>query len=166
MEGNTFVTTRGDRISLAFGRRPTVGRTGSGPYPRVDEVSEGLELVGDFHLSLSQIIREARRIDVNPRHDGFGHHNPNLNMEDDLFYNALSVDQVVEGLFRGRDLSAAEEQFMRLIRLGIIDEREGFDMPMTAATRAMRHTSATVMRLWAMYENERQRVCVLQALGD
>ena len=53
MEGNTFVTTRGDRISLAFGRRPTVGRTGSGPYPRVDEVSEGSELVGDFHLSLS-----------------------------------------------------------------------------------------------------------------
>ena len=40
MEGNTFVTTRGDRISLAFGRRPTVGRTGSGPYPRVDEVGE------------------------------------------------------------------------------------------------------------------------------
>ena len=71
-----------------------------------------------------------------------------------------------KGLFRGRDLSAAEEQFMRLIHLGILDEREGFDMPMTAATRAMRHTSATVMRLWAMYENERQRVCVLQALGD
>ena len=43
MEGNTFVTTRGDRISLAFGRRPTVGRTGDGPYPQVDEVSEGFE---------------------------------------------------------------------------------------------------------------------------
>ena len=41
-----------DWISLAFGRHPTVGRTGSGPYPRVDEVSEGLELVGDFLLSL------------------------------------------------------------------------------------------------------------------
>ena len=166
MEGNTFVTTRGDRISLAFGRRPTVGRTGSGPYPRVDEVSEGSELVGDFHLSLSQIVREARRIDVDPRRDGFSHHNPNLNVEDDLFYNALAVDRVIEGLFRGRDLSAAEEQFMRLVRLGILDEREGFDMLMTAATRAMRHTSATVMRLWTMYENERQRVCVLQALGD
>ena len=51
MEGNTFVTMRGDRISLAFGRCPTVGRTGSGPYPRVDEVSEGSELIGDFHLS-------------------------------------------------------------------------------------------------------------------
>ena len=43
---------------------------------------------------------------------------------------------------------------MRLIHLGILDEREGFDMPMTVATRAMRHTSAVVMRLWAMYENE------------
>ena len=57
-------------------------------------------------------------------------------------------------MFRGRDLSAAEEQFMRLVHLGIIDEREGFDMPMTAATRAMRHMSAVVMRLWVMYENE------------
>ena len=111
-------------------------------------------------------MREARRIDVDPRRDGFGHHNPNLNIEDDLFYNALAVDRVIEGLFRGRDLSAAKEQFMRLICLGILDEREAFDMLMTAATRAMRHTSATVMRLWTIYENERQRVCILQALGD
>ena len=81
-----------------------------------------------------------------------------MNVEDDLFYNALAVDRVVEGLFRGRELSAAEEQFVRLIRLVILDEREGFDMPMTAAMRAMRHSSAMVMRLWAMYENERQRV--------
>ena len=115
---------------------------------------------------MSQIVREARRIDVDPRCDGFGHHNPNLNREDDLFYNALAVDWVVEGLFRGWDLSAAEEKFMRLIRLGILDEREGFDMPMMAATRAMRHTLAMVMRLWVMYKNEQQRVCVLQALGD
>ena len=40
MIGNTFITTGRDRISLAFGRRPGVGRTGSGPYPRVDEVSD------------------------------------------------------------------------------------------------------------------------------
>ena len=160
------MTTRGGTISLAFGRRPTMGRTGNGRYPRVDEVSEKSELVGDFHLSLSKIVREARRIDVDPRRDGFGHHNPNLNMEDDLFFNALAVDQVIKGLFWGRDLLAAEEQFMRLIRLGIIDEREGFDMPMSAATRLMRHTSAVVMRPWPMYENEQQRVCVLQALGD
>ena len=83
-----------------------------------------------------------------------------------MFYNALAGDRVVEGLFRGWELSAAEEQFMRLVRLGIINGGEGFDVLMTAATRAMRHTSATVMRLWAMYENEQQWVCVLQALGD
>ena len=81
---------------------------------------------------------------MDPRRDGFGHHNPNLNREDDLFYNTLAVDRVIKALFWGRDLSAVEEQFMRLIHLGIIDEREGFDMPMTAATRAMRHMSATV----------------------
>ena len=94
------------------------------------------------------------------------HHNPNLNQEDDLFYNALAVDQVIEGLFRGRDLLVAEKQFMRLVCLGIVDEREGSDMPMMAVTRVMRHMSAVVMRLWVMYRNERQRVCVLQALGD
>ena len=76
------------------------------------------------------MVREARRIDVDPRCDGFGHHNPNLNTDDDLFYNALAVDRVIEGLFRGRDLSAAEEQFMRLIRLGILDEREGLSEPL------------------------------------
>ena len=75
-------------------------------------------------------------------------------MEDDLFFNSLAIDRVIEGLFQGQDLSAAEEQFMRLIRLGILDEREGFDMPMTVVTRVMRHTSAVVMRLWAMYKNE------------
>ena len=49
---------------------------------------------------------------MDPHHDGFSHNNPNLGVEDNLFYNALTVDWVVEGLFRGRDLSAAEEQFM------------------------------------------------------
>ena len=69
---------------------------------------------------MSQIVREARRINVDPGHDGFGHHNPHLGLEDDLFYNALAVDQVTEGLFQGRDLSAAEEQFVRLVHLGIL----------------------------------------------
>ena len=36
-------------------------------------------------------------------------------------------------------------------------------MLMTALTRAMRHMLAVSMRLWVMYENERQRVCVLEA---
>ena len=115
---------------------------------------KGFELIGDLCLSLSQIVREARRIDVDPRHDGFGHHNPNLNLEDNLFFNTLAFDRVVEGLFRGQELSAAEEQFMRLIRLGILDGREGFDMPMMGLTRAMRHMSTVMMRLWAMYKNE------------
>ena len=115
---------------------------------------------------LIKIVREVRRIDIDPRCDGFGHHSPNLNLEDNLFYNTLAIDRVVEGLFWSRELSAAEEQFARLIHLGILDEREGFDMPMMVSTRAMRHTSAVTMRLWAMYKNEQQRVCVLQALGN
>ena len=41
MRGNMFVTTRGDQISRPHGRRPQHGRIG-GPYPKVDEVSEGI----------------------------------------------------------------------------------------------------------------------------
>ena len=41
MRGNMFVTTRGDHISRPHGRRPLQGRIG-GPYPRIDEVSEGI----------------------------------------------------------------------------------------------------------------------------
>jgi hypothetical protein len=65
---------------------------------------------------------------------------------------------MIEGLFRGRDLSANEEQFMRLIRTGILDGMEGFDLPMSASVRAMRFSSAVSMRLWAMFEEQKQRV--------
>ena len=41
MRGNTFVTTRGDQISRPHGHRPQQGRIG-GPYPRIDEVSDGI----------------------------------------------------------------------------------------------------------------------------
>ena len=41
MRGNTFVTTRGDQISRPHGCRPPQGRIG-GPYPKIDEVSEGI----------------------------------------------------------------------------------------------------------------------------
>ena len=118
----------------------------------------GFELVGNLCLSLSEIVSEARMVAKDPTIDGFGHHNPQLGQEDDLFYNTLSIDQMVEGLFRGRDLSANESQFVRLIRMGILDGREGFDMPMTALMRAMRHMAVVTMRLWAMLEGERQRV--------
>ena len=59
---------------------------------------------------------------------------------------------------RGRDLSTNETQFFRLMRMGILDGREGYDMPMTASTRAMRHTTAVSARLFVMFEHERQRV--------
>ena len=41
MRGNTFVTTRGDQISRPHGRRPQQGQIG-GPYPRINEVSDGV----------------------------------------------------------------------------------------------------------------------------
>ena len=110
---------------------------------------------------MSKIITAARTVTEDPAINGFGHHNPQLGQEDDLFYNALAIDQFMEGFFRGRDLSTNETQFFQLMRMGILDGREGFDMPMTASTRAMRHTAAVSARLFVMYEHEQQRVCCL-----
>ena len=81
-----------------------------------------------------------------------------MSMTDDLFYNALSIDCFMEGFFRGRDLSTNKAQFFRLMRMGILDGREGYDMPMTASARAMRHTAAVSARLFVMFEHEQQRV--------
>ena len=118
----------------------------------------GFELVGDLCLSLSEIVTAARAILEDPSVDGFGHHNPQLGQEDNLFYNALAINQFMEGFFRGRDLSTNETQFFRLMRMGILDGREGYDMPMTVSTRAMRHTAAVSARLFVMFEHKRQRV--------
>ena len=118
----------------------------------------GFELVGDLCLSLSKIVTAARTVAEDPAADGFGHHNPQLGQEDDLFYNALSIDWFMEGFFWGRDLSTNEAQFFQLMRMGILDGREGYDMPMTALTRAMRHTAAVSARLFVMFKHERQRV--------
>ena len=103
---------------------------------------------------MSKIVTEARTIAEDPTVDGFGHHNPQLGQEDDLFYNLLAIDRLVEGLFQGRDLSANESQFVRLIQMGILDGREGYNMLMTALMRAMRHMAVVTMRLWAMLEGE------------
>ena len=107
---------------------------------------------------MSKIVTAARTISEDPAIDGFGHHNPQLGQEDDLFYNALSINRFMEGFFRGRDLSTNKTQFFQLMRMGILDGREGFDMPMTASTRVMRHTVAVSAGLFVMFEHERQRV--------
>ena len=110
---------------------------------------------------MSKIVTAARAISEDPSIDGFGHHNPQLGQEDDLFYNTLSIDRFMEGFFRGRDLSTNEAQFFCLMRMGILDGREGYDMPMTVSTRATRHTTAVCSRLFVMFEHERQQVCCL-----
>ena len=110
---------------------------------------------------MSKIVTAARTVAEDPAVDGFGHHNPQLGQEDDLFYNALAIDQFMEGFFQGHDLSTNETQFFRLMRMGVLDGREGYDMPMMVLTRAMRHTMAVSARLFVMFEHERQRVCCL-----
>ena len=107
---------------------------------------------------MSKIVTAARTVAEDPAIDGFGHHNPQLGQEDDLFYNTLSINRFMEGFFWGRELSTNEAQFFRLMRMGILDGREGYDMPMTTSTRAMRHTAAVSVRLFMILEHERQRV--------
>ena len=80
-----------------------------------------------------------------------------------MWYQSLAIDRIIEEQFRNRDLSSAESEFMRLIRMGILDGREGYDFQMTALTLAMRHSSAVSMRLWVMLMNERERVGFLAA---
>ena len=80
-----------------------------------------------------------------------------------MFYQSLAIDWIIEEQFWNRDLSSAESEFMRLIRMGILDGREGYDFQMTASTLAMRHSSVVSMRLWVMVANERARVCSLEA---
>ena len=60
---------------------------------------KGFELVGDLCLSLSKIVTESRAVAEDLVIDGFSHHNPQLGQEDDLFYNTLAVDRMMEGLF-------------------------------------------------------------------
>ena len=67
--------------------------------PGLTRWAKGFELVGDLCLSLSKIVTAARTVAEDPAVDGFGHHNPQLGQEDDLFYNALSIDRFMEGFF-------------------------------------------------------------------
>ena len=80
-----------------------------------------------------------------------------------MWYQSLAIDRIIEDQFHNRNLSSAESEFMRLIRLGILDGREGYDFQMTASTLAMRHSSAVSMRLWTMLASERERVGFLVA---
>ena len=96
-----------------------------------------------------------------------------------MWYQSLAIDRIVEEQFHNRNLSSAESEFMRLIQIGILDGREGYDFQMTASTLAMRHSSAVAMRhssavamrhssavamrLWVMLASERERVGFLVA---
>ena len=103
---------------------------------------------------MSKTVTAARTVAEDPAVDGFGHHNPQLGQEDGLFYNALPIDRFMEGFFRGRELLTNETQFFCLMRMGILDGREGYDIPMTASTRAMRHTAAVCARLFVIFKHE------------
>ena len=45
----------------------------------------GFEPIGGLCLRLSKIVTAARTVAEDPAVDGFGHHNPQLGQEDNLF---------------------------------------------------------------------------------
>ena len=65
-------------------------------------------------------------------------------------YQALAIDCILEEQFRLRDLLSAELEFMRLIHMGIVDGREGFNCLAVVSIRLMRFLVVRAMRLWAM----------------
>ena len=75
-----------------------------------------------------------------------------------MFYQALAIDWIIEEQFWNRDLLSMELEFMRLIQMGILDGREGYNLPMMASMLVMMHGPAVSMRLWVMFANEWQRV--------
>ena len=80
-----------------------------------------------------------------------------------MWYQSLAIDRIIEEQFRNRNLLSAESEFMRLIRMGILDGREGYDFQMMASMLAMRHSLVVSMRLWVMLASERERVGFLVA---
>ena len=106
---------------------------------------------------MSKIAAEYQRMDKDPRVSGFSQWNFNVHDDNQMWGQALAIDWMIKLLFRDRDLTMDEEILMNLLRMAVID-RKDFDKPMDAATRAMRHSTALVARLWVMFEEQKQRV--------
>ena len=59
---------------------------------------------------------------------------------------------------RGCDFSATDGVLFNQLRMGFIDPCPNFDLPMDAATRAMRYSAMVVERMWTMVDEEHSRV--------
>ena len=81
-----------------------------------------------------------------------------------MWGNALVIDQMIKLLFWGQDLTIDEENFMNLLQMAVIDQKD-FDKLMDLVTRAMRHSTVLTTHLWVMLEEQKQRV-YLQGILD
>ena len=96
-------------------------------------------------------------MDEDPCVSGFSCWNFNIHNDDQMWGHALAIDQMIELLFWGQDLTVDEEILMNLLQMAVIDRRE-FDKPMDVATRVMQHSVALAARLWVMFEEQKRRV--------
>jgi hypothetical protein len=89
--------------------------------------------------------------------NGFMQWEHGVTPKDLLWGQSLAVDRMIEELMRNADLPKNEEVFMNLLRMGVIDPKDG---KIDNWIWSMRHSSALAARLWTMYISERQRVGV------
>ena len=64
---------------------------------------------------LLKIAAEYQRMDKDPRVSRFGQWNFNIHDDDQMWGQALAIDQMIELLFCERDLTVDEEIFMNLL---------------------------------------------------
>jgi hypothetical protein len=78
-------------------------------------------------------------------------------LDDQLWHQAMVTYRRQEEEYATvwKDISADEKMLFNLIQVGILDDD---DKPWESSTRAMRHASAMVDRLWAVVEKEQIKV--------
>ena len=96
-------------------------------------------------------------MDEDPHISRFGKWNFNLHDDDQLWGNTLAIDQMVKLLFQGQDLTVDEDNFMNLLWMAVVNQKD-FNKLMDAAAWAMRHSAALAAHLWVMLEEQKQRV--------
>ena len=77
-------------------------------------------------------------------------------LDDQLWYQALVMDRVLESL-RGSEQGPNDAMMWTLLRRGVIDA-DVVDKPWNGSTRSMRYSAVLVGRLWGLLAGERTRV--------
>jgi hypothetical protein len=82
-----------------------------------------------------------------------------VSLDDNLWHQAMVTARYSAENRRGvLEMTSDEVSLWRLIRLCVCDADKEWDRPFDASTRAMRAAGSIADRLWAMYQQEKERV--------